>query len=36
MDSKLNCVFDHVEEAEAKHVEDVGATVSAVVNKGQL
>ena len=32
MDSKLKCVFDYVEDSEAKHVENVGANVSGVVN----
>ena len=32
MDSKLKCVFDYVEGGEGKHVENVGANVSAVVN----
>ena len=36
MDSKLKCVFDHVEEGETKHVEIVGGDVSAVINIGQL
>ena len=31
MDSKLKCVFDYVEDGEAKHVETVGANVSAVI-----
>lgn len=35
MDSKLKCVFDYVEEGEAKQVENVGANVSAIVNIGQ-
>ena len=35
MDSKLKCVFDYVEEGEAKHVENVGTNVSAIVNTGQ-
>jgi len=34
MDSKLKCVFDYVEESEGKHVENVGANVSALVNTG--
>ena len=32
MDSKLKCVFDYVEDSEAKHVENVGANVSDAVN----
>ena len=36
MDSKLKCVFDYVEEDEAKHEKDVGANVSVVVNIVQL
>lgn len=32
MDSKLKCVFDYVEDVEAKQVENVGANVSSVVN----
>ena len=35
MDSKLKCVFDYVEEGEAKHVENVGANVSVEVDIGQ-